>query len=367
MDPKVISASKMAFYRGCPLAYVFKYEQKVKVPTVPAAAFGVAIHYMADQLYKKKEKGEIVVGIPKWGDVDKCLGSWDFLWRQSIMAKEECRKSKVVFKSEMEKWTYYWTGQRILKGFYNKMVTLPWPTGTEKDYRTEIAGEKVMAKIDRLDIREEKGELRHIITDYKTDRISPAADTFLLHRLPQFTLYSRVYEELTGIKPHMEELHMRSGKSFKTIRNQEDYNYLTALIRKVANDIRNEEIIPYFGFHCNMCHYKKDECKKYGVGVDGKLKALEIAMQTSPEIDDWLSFDVENKQIPLFEKVLSKIPKSLGWIRSTLDNVFADYIMMKDTIEEIGVDSAGFLSALQQPDDLEDFIKEFEDENIGHN
>ena len=41
--------------------------------------------------------------------------------------------------------------------------------------------------------------------------------------------------------------------------------------------------------------------------------------------------------------------------------------MMKDTIEEIGVDSAGFLSALQQPDDLEDFIKEFEDENIGHN
>jgi len=357
-DPKTISASKIAYHRGCPLARAFRYEEidgkkLEKPPTSPALAFGIKIHYMADQLYKKKQKGEIVVGVPKWETVDKCIGAWKFNWG-TVMRDGICRNDTVKFKSEAEKWTYYWAGVHILKGFYNKMVSLPWPEGTEKDYRTEFAGEKVVAKIDRLDIRKENGELKHIISDYKTDRLSPEASTFLLHRSPQFTLYSKIYEQMHGIKPSMQLIHMRTGKAFKTARNQGDYDYLEALVKQVAKSIRNDEILPFFGFHCNMCGYKENACKDYGIGVDGKLKALEEAMKTSPEISDWISFDVEKPQLKLFDKILEKIPKSLGWVRTETEKIFADCIMMKDTIEEIGVDSLEFISAMQEPPEEEE-------------
>ena len=356
-DPKELSASKIAFYRGCPQACRFMYigidGKRILAPKPAPAVFGADIHYLADLLYKKKKKGEIVHGVPKWESVDSCIGTWKYRWF-NVMKTQQSRNLPVVFKSDMEKWNYYWTGVRILKGFYNKMVTLPWPAETESTYRGEVAGQKVMARIDRLDIREEENELRHIITDYKTDRSSPEKNTFSLHRSPQFTLQSYLFEKKTGIRPHMILHHMRSGKGFKTRRNDGDYEYLEAIVKDVSEGFKNDRFVPFFGFHCNMCQYREYPCREYSMGVDGKLKALEEAMKTSPEIADWISYDVEKPQAELFENILEKIPKSIEWIKSALEGIFSDYLMMKDTIEEIGLDSLDFISAMNTHPDEDD-------------
>jgi len=359
-DPKTISASRVSFYRGCPLAYYFKYEykdknnKKIVVPISPSLAFGVEIHYMADQLYKKTKNKVILKGVPKWEDTGKCLGTWWYRW--GLVSKDQlCRKKPVKFSSEAEKWRYHWDGVRILKGFYNKMSKMPWPEETEARYECEISGEKAMAKIDRLDIREEGGELKHTISDYKTDRKSPESSTFLLHRLPQFTLYSYAYEKNKGIRPSLNLIHLRSGKAFKTKRNEGDYEYLEAIVKDIAQGIRNDKFVPFFGFHCNMCDYRDSPCREYGIGVDGKLKALEEAMKTSPEISDWLSFDVEQPKrthSKLFENILENLPKSKPWIRKELEKIFADYSFLKKTLEDTSAERQyEFINAMKNEPD----------------
>ena len=378
-DPKTISASKVAFYRGCPLACYFRYEyrdkndKKLIVPISPPLAFGVEMHYMADQLYKKKEKGKLVKGVPKWADVDKCIGMWGYRWRL-ISAEKKCRGIPVKFSSEGEKWMYYWDGVKILKGFYNKMITLPWPAETETRKDSEIGGEKVMAKIDRLDLREENGDLQQIISDYKTDRKSPIKSTFLLHRLPQFTLYSYVHEKNTGIRPHLSLLHLRSGKAFKTRRNNGDYEYLEAIIKDTADSIRKDRFVPFFGFHCNMCDYRDYPCREYGMGVDGKLKALEESMKTAPEIADWLSFDVEQKSrepSDIFDNILANLPKSKPWIGKELEKIFSENSFLKRTLEETSAERQfEFINAMKnEPATLLELMEDDprEPENFDHN
>jgi hypothetical protein len=346
-DPKIISASKIACYRECPLAFSFQYYgvdgKRLQTPKHPAAAFGSEIHYMADQFYKKKSKGEIVVGTPKWADVEKCIGTWKWRWL-TVMKTNESMGGKVNFSSEEQKWVYYWEGVNILKGYYQKMCSLPWPLETEKRYNIEIAGEKAMAKIDRLDRVD--GEL--IVTDYKSDKISPEKNTFLLHRSPQFTLYSYAIEQTFHEKPGMVFLHLRSGKGIKTKRGKEDYDYLENLVRTTAQGIRNDNFVPFYGFHCGMCGFRDNACRENCIGADSKLKALEHAFLTTPEIANWISFPVPKKKFEdRFDRILKNVEKP--WVKTELMKIFESYEKIQE--ELVALTTGDFWSALNSGDD----------------
>ncbi len=181
-------------------------------------------------------------------------------------------------------------GIKILKPFYEHNKKLPKPIMVEEDfgkYNLQFEGCKLRGKWDRAD--EIDGKI--VITDYKTDFFSPAMNTFLLHRLPQFTFYALAWKMKYGNIPHLAMHHLRSGQVFKTRRREDDFEYLRDVIVKTKERILSGDFTPFYGFHDKLCDFQP-ECRKDSIGLGSKLKRLENALKTEPEIYRKFSYEV---------------------------------------------------------------------------
>jgi len=290
-----LSISKITTYMGCSLAHYLKYVVHEKVPTNVRYAFGKAIHYMLEGFYKKNYKSP-----------DSFAGYWNHYW--GMLASGDNLKGKQKLELKLTEYPlkngnflkignhieygedpvgiffgYMKLGQSILKKFYvrhipeknpiildrNPPIALEQGFGVKKTEPFEIDGIKMTGYIDRIDKNKNK---EFFISDYKTDKKCPEDNSFILHRHPQFTLYSYVFRKKYNAKEKaILYYHLRTGNVFKTHRNEKDYDYLRALINVVAEGITNDKFTPFYGFHCSFCDYQV-ACEKYTLDNHGGPK-----------------------------------------------------------------------------------------------
>ncbi len=282
---KQLSASKLSTYRGCAHAYRYNYLLHAKVPQSPSKIFGKEIHYMLQSFNKMNFKSS-----------ESFIKFWMHRWWGVVKGKYG--DVEIAFKRKDQPGNLCGLGVNILRPFYEHNKKIKKPDMFEKDfkeYNLDFEGIKLIGKWDRVD--EIDGKI--IITDYKTDYLSPAKNTFLLHRHPQFTFYALAWYLKSKKKeiPHLLFHHLRTGKVFRTRRTEEDFEYLSDVIVKTKKRVQEGDFTPFYGFHCNGCDFMNSICEEHCVGVGSKLKKLEEEKKVEPEIDTMFSYDVPQLRI----------------------------------------------------------------------
>lgn len=312
-----LSASKIEIYKGCSLAYYLQYIKHEKVPRNVRLVFGKAIHYMLDRFYQVNYKSS-----------DSFVKYWRYYWFSDIAGDflkgkekdgletkefEVNRKFNIKIGNHLDLgpepvgvfFGYMKLGEGILREFYSRHKSREPPFekeksfGIKKDEPIDIAGHLVRGVFDRID----NLDGRWFITDYKTDKSSPEKDSFVLHRSPQFTLYSYAFRELfETTEEALLYYHLRTGDIFKTYRSQKDYDYLKSLLDEVANGIETEKFVPFYGSHCKFCDYKV-ACEKYsiphhgGPRIDkrGKIIGAKKFTEWDAETPEWIEMQSEDR------------------------------------------------------------------------
>lgn len=299
MAQREISASMLSTLFRCPLAFYFQYIKHEKVPDSPALAFGKSIHYMLKSFYDKNFKSP-----------DKFVNFWGHYWYVQKIYEYEVDENgkplkdengKVIFKKdengklilkknirwfnpEKEPHIYKNIGSGILTKFYNRNYDIDKkkqksrPLYYEKRFRKiKFKGHLLGGRWDRVD-KDNKDNM--YITDYKTNRRSPQEDIFFLDRLPQFIIYSASFRELFGKKEKNTLFyHLRSGNILKIPITKDHYGYLEKLLdsaQKRIEEVESGNYIPYYSFFCNFCVYKEGPCKENIIGLEGKLKKINL-------------------------------------------------------------------------------------------
>jgi CRISPR/Cas system-associated exonuclease Cas4 (RecB family) len=299
---KKLSASKISTYKGCSMAFFLQYIEHIKVPGDIKTIFGSAIHYLLERFYDVN-----------YTSAETFSNFWKFYWFRTISG--EGLKDKKELEVNTIKTTkgeinignhtslffhpvplgpffhYMKLGKDILNSFYLRHKEKEPPLMREKSFGKKkdeppicICGIPITGVFDRVDIN--KNGL--YITDYKTNKASPENDSFLLHRNPQFTIYSYACKDLFGVKEKaLLFYHLRSGKVFKTHRDEKDYDYIKRLVEDVADGIEKNRFTPFYGFHCGFCEYKVS-CEEYSIGhYDGPRINLEGRIKPAEEIKNW--------------------------------------------------------------------------------
>jgi len=354
VDPGVISSSKITTYKGCPLSYYFNYvlKPKIEVPQAPAKVFGKEIHVMLQKFYRKESNKSFKKSPFTFKSKESFLNAWKYRWFFGVVKNGFENYPQMAWSHKDQPGRLYGLGHNILSAFYDHYINLSCPKEVEKPFNEEFRGHKIRGVFDRIDVRD--GE--HYIIDYKTDKNSPKKNPFILHKHPQFTIYSAIYEqmhknELKGKRPVMLYLHLRSGEAFETKRSNKDYNYLEKLIISAKSGIENNEFTPFYGFHCTYCEYIP-LCRKACIDVGSKLKKLEfisavnikpvklfsyqellkqkksrfdiIVENLSSDLQDFLIeqfesfFDLEERVVrndPAAKEIFEERKEALGWIK----------------------------------------------------
>jgi hypothetical protein len=296
LKSREMSASMLTTLFGCSLAFYFQYIQHERVPQSDNLAFGAAIHYMLQLFYKKNFKS-----------AETFANFWKGYWMRKVFSPEldnrgkpVREKGRVVFKKGPDgkpvvspeiRWfdpksgpfVYMNIGAGILKNFYTRHKGKPSPIAFEKPFRKlKFNGHLLRGVWDRID----KSEEGFLITDYKTNKGCPTdeRELALLHRHPQFTIYSLAFREVYG-KTERDILfyHLRSGRIIKTRRSQGDFDYLASMLDKAQRTIEEGDYTPFYGFHCKFCDFLAGPCRTTGIGVDAKLKEIVRKGEEKPE------------------------------------------------------------------------------------
>ena len=301
-----LSATKIGTYITCPFLYYLKYIEHEKVPTSVNLVFGRQIHYMLEQFYKVSYK-----------DADKFANSWKYRWRGVIAGEFLKGKEKENLKIETHTiklrgggedkietgnhvkffgetpvsgfYAYKRLGVSILKRFYERHKPQPSPSLTEKRFTFNFRGYEITGVLDRV----ERYNGGIYITDYKTDKSSPERGTFILHKHPQFTIYSSAYRSLFNEEEkNILYYHLRSGTVLKTTRVQADYDYLEQLCERVSDGISKDDFTPHYGYQCRFCDFQRP-CSQRTTGLDGirMLEKDEIKAEYPEEWMGWLMDD----------------------------------------------------------------------------
>lgn len=317
-DVGKLSPSKITTYKGCSFSYYLKYIMHEKVPSNVRLAFGKGIHYMLERFYDVNYKS-----------AESFSKYWKYYWTSDVAGnflKGKEKKNLDVQEFDLKDdfkvrignhvdlgpepvgvfFGYMRLGENILERFYNRHKQLPPPIkkefafGVKKDEPFDIDGIPVRGVFDRID-ENDKGAY---ITDYKTDKSSPEKDSFVLHRHPQFTIYSYAFRKLFGKEEEaILYYHLRSGNVFKTHRSEKDFDYIKRLINEVAEGITKDYFAPFYGFHCNFCDLKT-ACEKYSIphhggpriDLEGKIIGAKIFEEwDSEEIPDWMEDQVDER------------------------------------------------------------------------
>jgi len=335
-NPGKMSATKMTTYQGCSMAYFLKYVCHEKVASSINLAFGREIHYMLEHFYDINFKSG-----------ETFTAAWRFRWGASVSGdffkknkKAELNVREIPYRArnketeEMEDrilrigdhtnlynfdnplptfFNLMKLGDQILERFYIRHIIekdssvesrkppieVERGFGNKKEEPIKVGDHLVLGYIDRIDERNGKW----FITDYKTDKRGPENNPFILHRHPQFTLYSHVFRELFGVVENaILYYHLRSGRVFETHRSDKDFDYLKRTLDQVVEGITNDKFNPFYGFHCNFCDYQVP-CERYTIDYHGgpridlekKIKQTDEFHGFDIDVPEWIQDQTEER------------------------------------------------------------------------
>lgn len=275
-----LSASKLALWDSCPMAFFLRYIQHEKIPENVALTFGKTIHYYANIFYSKNFKSP-----------ESFANSWKRYW-WAICSGEFLKKKNSVYEVTQHTLSngktldlrtdikfgpdppgvffgYMTLGKNILTRFYKRHKIKAPPEEREKRRIVNLFGHKIIIIFDRID----RINGRLYVTDYKTDKKCPDKDSFILHRAQQFTIYSAAAKDIFGVEDAaILYYHLRSGQVLKTKRSERDFIYLQHMLNNASEGIEKAlnsgDFVPRYGYRCNFCD-SKVPCERYSISHGG--------------------------------------------------------------------------------------------------
>lgn len=151
LEQFVLSVSAMNHYMKCPLAFYYEYVLRVPQAKSDALAFGIAVHYALEQLFKKMNASETKT----FPAIEEVLGSFRYMMR-----REESCFTELQYARRME------LGAKIITEYYDHNIeSLNKVAITEYNISSvTVNGVPIKGKLDKIEF---DGWQCQVI-DYKT-------------------------------------------------------------------------------------------------------------------------------------------------------------------------------------------------------
>src|SRR5579883_1693297 len=228
-----LSATRLETYNRCPLKYKIETQWNIPDEPVPAMQFGNAVHTALKAYYDS-----VIAKRPLTRDVLLAC----FLEQLSISRFEDPLQFELYKKQ----------GLQQLGDFFDLRAAEPLPDviATEKVFHFEVAGVRVVGRMDRVD----RDGVGLVITDYKTG--SPRTDDDAEKSL-QLSIYATAARREWGSLPvALRFYNLETNEAATTVRTEEQVREIEAVIRETADSINAGEFGAKPGFHCQWCGYR---------------------------------------------------------------------------------------------------------------
>ena len=228
-----LSATRLETYKTCPLKFKIQAEWNIPDEPVPAMQFGNAVH-TALKAYYDATRAQRPMSREAFLDV--------FL--------EQLSTSR--FDDPLQFELYRKQGMQQLGHFFDLRLaeSVPQVVATEKFFEFEVAGVRVIGRMDRVD---RNGDVL-IVTDYKTG--SPRSEEDAEKSL-QLSIYAAAAKREWGMLPQsLSFYNLETNEAATTIRTEEQIRETEAVIGEVAESIRAGYFNAKPGFHCKWCGFR---------------------------------------------------------------------------------------------------------------
>jgi CRISPR/Cas system-associated exonuclease Cas4 (RecB family) len=280
-----VSKSSLELYLDCPRRYWFLFNLKTPKKVDYPRLCGILVHEFVQGLYNHNATDRPFFFKKKVS----ALHRWWRIWHEEV--EKNIAESKLTNASDENTKKYAGIGAACISNYWNGNVNAARPLEIEKKYTYCEGGIKLTGIFDQLrgvslqwvakrrpDIIM-SGALHPafspvVVVDIKTERNSFDAERyktgvtaeernrlqFDLHEGIQPTMYTLLYELITGRKPvAFLWYHLLTGKWFVTWRTDDDYETLYDVIRHVRENLAVQSYPKHPGKRCRFCDFY-EEC-----------------------------------------------------------------------------------------------------------
>ncbi|WNY27544.1 PD-(D/E)XK nuclease family protein [Methanolapillus ohkumae] len=248
----VYSHTRLALYEKCPLAYKFRYIDKIKpeVGFIGIEMFmGSRVHETLEYVYKQRKKSPL-----EKITLSEILNYYTFIW------KNKWSDDVKVIKEGMTAADYLDQGKLILSEYFHTYQPFDQDETLSVEERIDISieGFKLMGFIDRVSVNKETGRLE--IHDYKTSGNLPEVSDLLKDR--QLALYQIGVQRKYNFDGKDCDIVYHFLKYKKEIRFQKTEEELEDLKKKIVGLIQTVELASWennfpasVGNFCRWCEF----------------------------------------------------------------------------------------------------------------
>src|SRR5580693_8333113 len=229
-----LSASAVESYETCPLQFKFEREWKLSREVQAAMQYGATMHRVLRTYYDSARLGRVKTD-------DELLQ----LFRDDL--------ATTGIQDDYQRALYLKRGLQQLQDFLagTRSTSPPEVLHTEEWFDVEIAGTKVIGRIDRMD-RAADGTVN--IVDYKTGKAQSQEDA---DESLQLSIYAMAANEKWGYQVGALVFHNLEGNvPVFSRRTQFQLEEARERILSVARGIAAGDFEPKVGFHCNFCAFR---------------------------------------------------------------------------------------------------------------
>lgn len=293
-----LSYSSISTYQNCPLAYKFRYVDKLPTKRTPQLSYGSSLHAILAYFYD--------VPHAKPCSLNHLLEHFPNVWESQ------------GYEDSSEEQTYFEHAKEVLAQFYHTNVeNFQIPIALEHKFQIELTSCTLTGIIDRVD---QLPSGSYEIIDYKTNRKLPPESK--IHNDLQLSIYHLACKEVWGAEPDKLSLYfLIPNQKISTRRSVNDIQKTKSIIAKVCKDIEAERFQPRENSLCPWCDFQA-----YCPHHKHEFPEQEITFSTEGSVEDALDIEnVVNEFISIREKA-----KDLSAHLSELKQVIHSYFETKN-------------------------------------
>jgi putative RecB family exonuclease len=246
VELRVLSASQLSVYLGCPLKYRFQYVDRIPRPwRVAAMAFGSSVHAAVEWFLKERQAGRS----PSPDQVERIFeGDWYAQNLEPLVFSERESKDGLLEK-----------GKAMLRLYITESLERAPPLAVEQSFQVSLHDPETGEVLDLalrgyVDLVEEDGT----VVDLKT--ASRSLEAGGLERHLQLSCYALAVLHLTGVIPklRLDILYTTSRprlERLSTERSVAELSWTAQLIRQVSDSIQAGQFYPNPSWRCQECEY----------------------------------------------------------------------------------------------------------------
>jgi len=280
-----LSYSSISTYQNCPLAYKFRYIDRLPTKRTPQLSFGSSVHAALACFYD--------VPHPKPCSLEELLKYLADAWESE------------GYQDQSEEQTYFKHAEEILTTFYHRNIgDFQVPIALEHKFEIDLNVCTLTGIIDRVD---KLPDGSYEIIDYKTNRKLPPKSK--IESDLQLSIYHLACKEVWGITPEKLSLYfLILDEKISTKRTDNDVRKTKAIIRKVHEDIsaqkfqaRKNPLCPWCDFqaHCSYCKHDVRPAKRQEENKISAGRSLDASFEIEQAVNEFISIKEKLQEFDL--------------------------------------------------------------------